>query len=106
MKFCLELLQVREEIGLLKAENKNQSVQIAVLKEIFDLQNKTIDQKIAKEIKKRIKDCVKTGDGNGTRMISYRKQLPIRKIPVLVNELSGCNSNDDNTKDCHLLATV
>lgn len=95
MKFCLELLRFRGEIDLLKAENKNQSVQIATLmKDMFELKHK-----------KRVRDHAKNGDGNFSKSVAHQKELPSRIIPVLVNELGGFKKGD-NIKNCRLLAAV
>ena len=86
---------VRQEIGLLKVENQNQSAQIALLQQVVDLQNKTIDQKIEKEVRQRVKNCY--GDGNFSKLTAQERQ-PFRMIPFQFD--GGKNKN------CRLLAKV
>ncbi len=45
---------------------------------MFELQNKTISQKLAKELKKRARDHAKNGDGNFSKIMTNQKELPIK----------------------------
>jgi len=107
----IELRLVRQEIGLIKTENQNQSVEIVTLKQMVESQNNTINQKIVKEVNQRMKDCAMAGDGNLSGMMAQQKQ-PFRIIPVLVDDVSSNltkrsnNSSDIVAKSCRLLATV
>lgn len=49
----VELRLVHREIGLLKVENQNQSLEIALLKRMVESQDQKIDQKIAQEVTKQ-----------------------------------------------------
>ncbi len=107
----IELRLVRQEIGVLKTENQNQSVEITALKQMAESQNKTIAQKIVKEVNQGMKDCAMAGDGNISGMMAQQKQ-PFRIIPVLVDDVlsnltkRSNNSSDIVAKSCRLLATV
>jgi len=107
----IELRLVRQEIGVLKTENQNQSVEIASLKQMVESQNKTTTQKIVKEVNQRMKDFAMAGDGNLSGMMAQQKQ-PFRIIPVLVDDVlsnltkRSNNSSDIVAKSCRLLATV
>lgn len=107
----IELRLVRQDVGLLKTENQNQSVEIASLKQMVESQNKTITQKIVKKVNQRMKDYAMTGDGNLSGIMAQQKQ-PFRIIPVLVDDVlsnlenGSNNSSDIVAKSCRLLATV
>ncbi len=85
---------VRQDIGLLKAENKNQSDQITFLKGMVESQNKIIDAKIVAELNKKMKDCALSGDENSS---PEQKQL-FRIIPSVHADIRKNN--------CRLLTTV
>ena len=72
----IELRLVRQDVGLLKIENQNLSVEIASLKQMVESQNNTITQKIVKEVNQRMKDCAMAGDGNFSGMMAQQKQIP------------------------------
>ena len=89
-----ELRLVRQDIELLKSENKNQTDQITLLKNMLESQDKTIDEKIVKELNKKMKDCAITGD----ETLSTEQKQTFRVIPSV---FAGTN-----TKNCRLLTTV
>ena len=78
---------VRQDVGLLKAENKDQSDQITRLKDTVDSQSKIIDQKIVKELNKKLKDCAITGDENSSQ------ENPIFQITPLVFDSGSTSAN-------------
>ncbi len=90
----IELRLVRQDIGLLKVENKNQSDQITLLKGMAESQNKIINEKIVQELNKKMKNCAITDDESSS---PEQKQL-FRIIPSV--------HADAHTNNCRLLTTV
>lgn len=50
-----KLVSLNRDIGLLRDENKNQNMEIALLKKMFESQDKKIREKIITEIEQRMK---------------------------------------------------
>ena len=92
-----ELRLVRQDIGLLKAENKNQSEQITLLKNTVESQSKIIDQKIVQELNKKLKDCAMTSDEN-----SSQEKQTFRMIPLVFDK----GANSAVSSKCRLLTTM
>ena len=88
---------VRQDVGLLKAENKDQSDQITRLKDTVDSQSKIIDQKIVQELNKKLKDCAMTGDEN-----SSQEKQTFRMIPLVFDK----GTNSTVSSNCRLLTTM
>ena len=92
--FEIELSLVRQDIGLLKVENKNQSDQITLLKGMVESHNKVIKEKIVEELNKKMKDCAMTDNES----LSPEQKQIFRLIPTV--------HADPRTNNCRLLSTV
>ena len=61
---------------MLKAENKNQSDQITLLKGMVESQNKIIDEKIVQELNKKMKNCAIAGNEKSSQEKQIFQILP------------------------------
>jgi len=90
---------VRQDIGMLKAENKNQSDQITLQKDTVESQSKIMNQKIVQELNKKLKDCAMTGDDENPS----QDNQTFRMIPLVFDRRA--NSVVSSNK-CRLLTTM
>lgn len=83
---------MRQEIEQLKNENRNQTIEIAVLKERIESQDEKIDQKINKELDKRMKEII-VDHLHSSSAGKYRQKWPYRLIPAYktIKELGNGN---------------
>ncbi len=83
---------------LLRDENKNQNVEIALLKEMFQSQDKRINEKIITEIEQRMKndESPMADDEHQYSPGRVRQKRPFRLIPVQKESFIGENEKNEN----------
>jgi len=72
---------MQQGIGWLKAENQNKSAEIALLRGKIESQDESIDQKITKEVEKKMKEFLK-GDHSNFSSGKARQKRPYRLLPI------------------------
>ena len=87
----LDLLMMRQEIGLLQVENWNQTIEIALLRERIESQDEKMDEKINKELDKRMKELLI--DHHHSSSGKSRQKRPYRLIPALKPQGTGDGTN-------------
>jgi len=94
-----EVRLFHNEIGLLKLENRNQSLEIALLKGMMASQDKKVDQKIVKEVGNQLKgkdSQIVSRDHQNHSPGSLRQKRPYRLVPI--KAIHDDNEKIDNGK--------
>ena len=82
---------MRQECGLLRGENRNQTIEIALLKKRIESQDEKMDKKINKELDKRMKELFI--DHHHSSSGKSRQKRPYRLIPALKPQGTGDGTN-------------
>ena len=95
----IELVSIRQEIGLLRDENKKQNLEISSMKEMIKSHDEKIDKNIIKKLdqRKAFDESSMASDHNNQHLPGRtRQKRPYRLIPTAQKKRP--NENNENNK--------